>query len=338
MSKLKAIQVGTGGFGTSWLQILDQYHEIELVAVVDVNLEHLEHAKGFIKNNSVQFFSDYLEAFSKVEADIAVIITPPQTHKKLALDALASGMNVFMEKPIAQTFEDAKELLEKSRLYEKFVMISQNYRWRPEIQAVKKGVEEGLIGKVEYVEWNFRRATQFGGWRDQYSEILIEDMSIHHFDLLRHILGAEPSTVFAKSKRPSWTWFNGNSTASVIMKFDDILVNYFGSWVTRGKETPWNGEFKLVGEKGVIELNDDCPMVTFEDGHSEPIKIEKMDYEDRAYSIHEMVNALKQGRKPVTDLNDNINSFAIVGAALQSIKHSKEINVQDLLKKETVEK
>ncbi|MFJ7974508.1 Gfo/Idh/MocA family protein [Peribacillus sp. NPDC096379] len=332
MSKLKVIQVGTGGFGTSWIEILDNFNEIELVAVVDVNLENLENAKGIIKNNSVEYFNDHLEAFSKINADIAVIITPPQTHKKLALDALAHDLNVFLEKPIAQTFEDAKDLLEKSKQHKKFIMISQNYRWRPEIEAVRKAVEKELIGKVEYVEWNFRRATKFGGWRDQYNEILIEDMSIHHFDLMRHILGVEPTTVFAKSMKPSWSWFNGNGTASVIMKFEDIFINYFGSWVTRGKETSWNGEFKLVGEKGVIELNDDCPTVTFENGSSEKIEVEDMQYEDRNYSIYEMVSAIKQGRKPATDLSDNINSFAIVGAALESIKQAKEINVQELIK------
>ncbi|MEH7178597.1 Gfo/Idh/MocA family oxidoreductase [Neobacillus vireti] len=85
MSKLKAIQVGKGGFGALWLEILDQFHELELVAGVDIDPINLENAKGIIKNNnSVEFFTNHLEAFSKVEADIAVIITPPQTHKKLA--------------------------------------------------------------------------------------------------------------------------------------------------------------------------------------------------------------------------------------------------------------
>ncbi|WP_160718705.1 Gfo/Idh/MocA family protein [Bacillus sp. USDA818B3_A] len=331
MEKLKAIQVGTGGFGTSWLEILDKFQEIELVAIVDVNPENLENAKQFIHKNSVQYYTDHIEAFANSKADIAVIVTPPQTHKKLALDALAYDLYVFMEKPIAQKFEDAKELLEKSKTYEKFIMISQNYRWRPEIQAVKKALDEDIIGKVEYVEWNFRRATKFGGWRDQYSEILIEDMSIHHFDLMRYLLSANPSTVFAKSLKPSWSWFNGNSAASLTMSFEDILINYFGSWVTRGKETSWNGDFKLVGEKGVIELNDNCPSVTLENGETRSLELVQMEYEDREYSIYEMVSAIKQGRQPSTVLSDNIQSFAIIGSALQSIQQKKEIDVQEML-------
>lgn len=333
MEKLKAIQVGAGGFGSSWTEILDQFEDVELVAVVDVMPENLENVKKIIKNNRTEFFTNHLEAFEKVKADIAVIITPPQTHKKLALDALEHDLNVFMEKPIAHTFEDAMELLEKSREYQKFVMISQNYRWRPEIAAVKKAVDEGLVGEIEYVEWDFRRATKFGGWRDQYSEILIEDMSIHHFDLLRHILSLEPTTVFAKSMRPSWSWFNGNGVASAIMKFDNVLVNYFGSWVTRGRETSWNGEIKLVGKKGVIELINDKPLARLENGTTIELDLVSLEYEDREYSIFEMVNAIKENRKPITELADNINSFAIVGASLESIKQSKEIVIQDFLEK-----
>lgn len=330
MRKLKAIQIGAGDFGSSWLEILDNYDGIELSAVVDMNSENLEYAKNLIKSSSVQYFTNHLDAFSELKADIAIIITPPQTHKKLALDALEHNLNVFIEKPIAHTFEDAVDLLEKSEAYSKFVMISQNYRWRPEIEAVKKAIEENLVGEIEYVEWDFRRATKFWGWRNQYEEILIEDMSIHHFDLMRHMLGVEPTTVFAKSMRPSWSWFHGNSTASVIMNFEDVLINYFGSWVTRGKETSWNGEFKLFGEKGVIELIDDVPSVTFVDGTAKELELIPMQYEDREYSIYEMVQAIKENRKPITDLTDNIKSFAVVGAALESIRKNIEIEIKEL--------
>lgn len=327
MEKVRVIQIGVGGFGISWLEILHQFKDIEIVGVVDVAEENIAQAKSLLGQENVAYFTNHLDAFSAVPADVAVIITPPQTHKKLAMDALENGLHVFMEKPIAHTYNEATELFVKSKAFDQFVMISQNYRWRPEIETVRQAIAENLIGKVEYVEWSFRRATQFGGWRDQYEEILIEDMSIHHFDLMRHILGVEPVTVFAKSMKPSWSWFTGNATATVIMEFENTLVHYFGSWVTRGKETPWNGEFKLVGEKGMIELVEDRPYITGEDGVREALELVSLDFEDREYSIYEMLQAMKENRKPVTDLSDNIKSFAIVGAALQSIKTGKDIRI-----------
>ncbi|MBD1383422.1 Gfo/Idh/MocA family protein [Metabacillus arenae] len=329
MNKLKVIQIGVGGFGQSWLTILKDFNEIELVAVADVDEKNIQHAQLLLNDDSVQMFQDHQEALKQVEADIAVIITPPQTHKHLALDALQAGLYVFMEKPISHTFEDAIDLYNEAKKYEKFIMISQNYRWRPEIEVIKDCIQAGTIGTVEYGEWNFRRATKFGGWRDTYTEILIEDMCIHHFDLLRHILEEEPSSIYAKSIKPSWSWFGGNGVASAIIKFDDILINYFGSWVTRGKETSWNGEVRLVGSKGIIELIDDIPFLTLEDGATKELALPSMPYTDREFSIYEMVQAIKENRKPITHLEDNLKSFAMVGGALQSIKKGEEITRLD---------
>jgi predicted dehydrogenase len=328
MEKLKVIQIGVGGFGQSWLEILRDFKEVELVAVVDIVEKNLQDAKALVKNQPIPFYQDHLKAFDEIEADIAVIVTPPQTHKSLALDALQAGLYVFMEKPITQKYDEAIELYNESKKYDQFIMISQNYRWRPEIEAIRKCVQSGEIGTIEYGEWNFRRSTKFGGWRDQYGEILIEDMSIHHFDMLRHILGKEASSIYAKSMRPSWSWFGGNPVVSASINFEnELLINYFGSWVTRGKETPWNGEVRLVGSKGIVELIDDIPIVTDEDGTSRELPLPQLPYTDRAYSIYEMVNAIKENRKPVTHIEDNLNSFALIGGALDSIKKRKEVSI-----------
>lgn len=325
----KIIQVGIGGFGISWLEILKNHQNVKLVAVVDVLEDNLTKAKEHLGEEGVNYFTDYEKAFEETNADVAVIITPPQTHKKIALKALENDLHVFMEKPIAHSKEDAIELNKLAKQFSSHVMISQNYRYRPEIQSIKNAVEQGKVGPVEYVEWNFRRATKFGGWRDQYQEIIIEDMSIHHFDLLRYILGKNASSVFAKSMRPSWSWFNGNPTASVVIDLEDVLVNYFASWVTSGPETSWNGECKLYGENGVIALIDDIPYFINQQGEKEILPLPIMEYEDREYSINEMVNAINEGRMPDTVISDNIHSFNIVTAAVASINSKKEVFIEE---------
>ncbi|WP_183041176.1 Gfo/Idh/MocA family protein [Salipaludibacillus neizhouensis] len=329
MGKLRVIQIGVGGFGQKWLQILRDFENIEIVAVVDVDDHNLTNGKEILNSPHIPMYQDHLEAFANIKADAAIIATPPQTHKTLAMDALKADMYVFMEKPIAHTFEEALELFTESQKYGKFIMISQNYRWRPAIEAIRLCIQEGQIGTVEYGEWNFRRATKFGGWRDKYNEILIEDMSIHHFDLLRHILGKDATSIFAKSMKPSWSWFGGNAVASAIISFDNIMVNYFGSWVTRGKETSWNGDLRLIGEKGMVELIDDVPSMTLEDGKTQKIPLPNMPYTDQEYSLFELVQAIKENRKPVTHIEDNIKSFALVGGALESISKEKEIDISN---------
>ncbi|GAB2553890.1 Gfo/Idh/MocA family protein [Gracilibacillus alcaliphilus] len=325
----KIIQVGTGGFGSTWLEILKDDPQTDVVAIVDVVEENLEKAKKMMGTKEVHYYLNHVEAFEQEEADIAVVITPPQTHKQIAMDALENNLHVFMEKPLAHTKEEADALYELAKNYEQYVVVSQNYRYRPEIQAIKQAVEQQAAGPIEYAEWNFQRASKFGGWRDNYQEIIIEDMSIHHFDLLRYILGKNADTVYAKSMRPSWSWFKGNPTASVLINMEGILVNYFASWVTSGPETSWNGECKLYGKQGVIALINDLPVIIKPNGEEQSIPVPDMKRQDRAFSINEMISAIEGGREPDNVISDNIHSFHIVSASLESIKLKREINLKE---------
>ncbi|WP_130859559.1 Gfo/Idh/MocA family protein [Gracilibacillus phocaeensis] len=324
----KIIQVGTGDFGLTWLEILRDDPHVDIVAVVDVAKENLEKARRIMDVKTINYYENHLEAFEKETADIAVVITPPQTRGQITLDALKHDFHVFMEKPLAHTKETADDLFELAKKYQQHVVVSQNYRYRPEIQAIKQAVEQEVVGPIEYVEWNFQRASKFGGWRDNYQEIILEDMSIHHFDLLRYILGKNANTIYAKSMRPSWSWFQGNPTASVLIDMEGIHVNYFASWVTSGPETSWNGECKLYGRQGIIALIDDRPMIIKPNGEEQSLSLPEMEKQDRAFSINEMITAIEEGREPSNVVSDNIYSFQMVSASLESIKLKREIDLK----------
>jgi len=75
---------------------------------------------------------------------------------------------------------------------------------------------------------------------------LLEDMSIHHFDILRFVLGKEALAVRMTSSNPSWSPFKSGAVASGELHFaQEVLVQYFGSWVSRGHRTSWNGTIRL---------------------------------------------------------------------------------------------
>ncbi|GKU82039.1 Gfo/Idh/MocA family protein [Niallia sp. NCCP-28] len=328
MNKLRVIQVGAGGFGQSWLQLLNNYNDVELAAIVDVMEENLAKAKLITDLPSNRLFSDPIDAFQKVEADFVLIVTPPQTHKNLAMEATKNGLHVMMEKPLTHTYKEAAELLAFTQNYPNSVMISQNYRWNKPIQTVKSLLEKNVIGDVEFVNYSFHRATNFGGWRDEYENILLEDMSIHHFDIMRYLLNKNPLEVYAKSYRPSWSWFKGNCNAHVSITFEDnIFVSYAGSWVAKGKETPWNGEFRLVGEKGAIELIDD-EVYLYDSGNiAKKIPYVELPYDDRTLSLDHFVKSLKNGTKPITSIEDNFKSFELTCATIESAQSNRVVSI-----------
>jgi predicted dehydrogenase len=334
MEKVRVIQVGAGGFGKSWMEVVMNYDHTELVAIVDVMPENLSQAQAITGLPEEALFMNPSEAFQKVQADMVLIVTPPQTHKKIAMEAVTAGFHVMMEKPLTHTYEEAVELVEFTQRYTKHVMISQNYRWRAPIQTVKKLLQKEIIGKIGYIEYEFRKAMKFGGWRDEYKEILLEDMSIHHFDIMRYLLEKEPEEIYAQSYRPAWSWFSGNPTAGVMVRFqNDIRVNYFGSWVSRGKETTWNGDIRVVGEKGAIELIDEQVHVHLvnetEEVEYRAEELVEMPFGDRASSLDDMVKSIREKRKPSTTIEDNIRSFELTCMAIESAVTGKKILMQE---------
>jgi len=88
---------------------------------------------------------------------------------------------------------------------------------------------------------------------DLMDEPLIVDLSIHHFDFLRGILRLEPVRVRARSFNPSWSWFRGNAAAFVEFETDDgAQISYNGSWVSKSRETSWDGSWEIQGAEGSI--------------------------------------------------------------------------------------
>ncbi|TDF92549.1 Gfo/Idh/MocA family protein [Paenibacillus piri] len=333
MEKIRVIQIGAGRFGASWMKVVCESDQAELAAVVDVVPENLQNASSIANLPASKLFTSLESAVQAVDADMVLIVTPPKTHKSIALQALRTGLHVVLEKPVTHSLEEAVELRQAGIQYGKKVMVSQNYRWRPSIQTLKRLLREEAVGRIGYIEYAFRRAVKIGGWRDEMNEVLLEDMSLHHFDLLRYLLDKEAVEVYAQSFRPHWSWFSGNPTASVNIRFeDDIRVHYFGSWVNKGAETTWNGDIRIVGDQGTIEMSQDQIRIWKDEENAAPIavKLDELPYGgDRLASLHDFVQAIREDRTPLTSISDNIHTFGLTCAAIHSAQSDEKIRLND---------
>lgn len=323
MTKLKVVQIGAGNFGQIWLDYVQQVEEVELVAVADVTEGNLEEARQRLSGRDIGFYLDPMEAMRASGADIALLVTPPHTHLDLTVAAVASGLHVLMEKPIAGSLEDAVKIADFARTADKRIMVNQNYRWKPENEAVKAVVSAGVVGPIEQVEWRFarnHRSVNFAtGWRSQFGDIFLREMGIHHVDLMRHWLGRSPVSVYAENANPTWSWIPGGGTANALLRFDGgVSVSYAGSWVNRGEDTSWTGDVRLIGSLGAVELTDGVPSIVWEDGRRELLPVEPMKYTELAYSLFELTQAIREEREPVTNASDNLLSWLTICAAAES--------------------
>lgn len=321
--------------GHFWLKTVQASTEVEHAGFVEINQEVIDEKveKTGIDPNLV--FASLEEALDAVDADGVLIVTPPALHRPMSELALERGIPVLSEKPLADTLENALAIVEKANATGVLHMVAQNYRYHVETQTVKGVLESGELGRVGAVSVEFYKSLIRYGFHQQLAYPLLLDMTIHHFDMMRFFLGADPLSIYGRSWNPAWSWFNGDASTALVLDFpDDVVVTYDGSWVATGLETPWNANWRFECEKGVLILQDDevfiqrkTDTIAFPEGYRQYLneavesvpQVERA-YERQGYLLHEFYEAVTFGKLPATTCQDNINSYQMVWDAIESFE------------------
>ncbi len=332
---MRLIQVGVGGFGHGWLQIVRKGPSVNLVAVADLEDEALAAAREETGLTDGQCFADYREAFRQVEADAVLCVTPPAVHHRVALAAFEQGLHCLTEKPLSDTMERASRMVEAADRADRALMVSQNYRFRSWVRTIRYLLESEEFGAPDSALVRFAKAPRFArSFRLKMEHPLVRDMSIHHFDLMRAVSGREPVSVYAETWRPAWSWFEHDPCAVALFDFEDgFRFVYHGSWVTRRPETTWAGEWAVECPRAAVELRDDrVHIVPAEHPEQDTeVELQKMPCEGQEFALGEFTQAIEEGREPETSGRDNLKSLAMVFATTESARRGERVYIKEIL-------
>ncbi|HEX5554486.1 MAG TPA: Gfo/Idh/MocA family oxidoreductase [Chitinophagaceae bacterium] len=141
--------VGIGGMGRNHFP----YNGTRVVAICDVDKNHLQQGLDILKDKGVKAFHDYRELIQLPEVDIVHVATPPHWHGIIAADAARAGKDVFCEKPMTRTIGEGKRLVEVVDQYERIFRLNTWFRFKDQfygfgttVKPIKKLVESGLLG------------------------------------------------------------------------------------------------------------------------------------------------------------------------------------------------
>ena len=329
---MRVIQVGLGGFGRSWARIVQAAPGIELAGAVDPSPAARAWASDTLHLDDRALFADLETALTGAAAEGVLVITPPDTHHAVATAALQAGKHVLLEKPLATTVDEARDLIRAADAAQRTLMVSQNYRTRPGAVAARQAVAEGLLGDLTAVRVRCLRDTR-GLWpadnfRYEMRHPFVLDMSIHHADLLRAITGEEVTAIYARGWRvPDSPYQYDPAVAAMMTLSGGATVLYEGDWATHSPETSWNGDWELIGERGrliwtgsasdamsstlLVQLSGEAPRER---------SLPSLAVSDRAASLSLFAEAIRSGREPETSARDNIRSLGIVLGCVASIE------------------
>ncbi len=330
---MRLVLVGVRGQGNHWVKILRRSAEVEVVGYVDVVPEHLAALRAEHGVSEAQCFSNLGAALAAVRPDGVVCVTPPAFHRVVAEQALQAGCHVLTEKPLADTWGNCRAMVADAARAKRVLMVGQNYRYDRAIQTLRGVIAGGAIGTPGQVAVQFFKGPHFGGFRDEMRYPLVIDMSIHHFDLMRYVLGADPISIQAHSWNPSWSWYQGDASIAAFVEMrlvadatHAVAVTYTGSWCANGGETTWNGDWRVLCDDGCVVLTGDQVRVQHREGRPwEDVAPVSMARTSQEYLLTEFLAAIREGRQPETSGVDNLRSIEMVFGTVESIEQGRRV-------------
>jgi predicted dehydrogenase len=344
--KRRIVQVGLGGWGRSWMDIIRASPHWELAAVVEIDAANLQRAASHCGLVEQQLHTSLAKAVTAIAPEACLVVVPPEAHAAVTIEAAALGLHCLVEKPLADTIGDAKRMIAAAREAGRKLMVSQNYRFRRAPRTVKKLIADGLVGEVGSVFVAFQKAAHFGGgFREQMAHPLVLDMAIHHFDQLRGTIGFEPVEVTARSWNPKWSWFAGDASAAATFRSaSGAVAVYTGSWVSQSWQTTWDGDWRIQGSEGEIHWADNAislsPKSVFtsvfvpgarEAGGRLNFDLLPMAAEDRLATLAAFHHAISHNEEPETSGVDNLRTLATVLAARMSVERNETVTLEEVL-------
>jgi predicted dehydrogenase len=296
MAPLRVALIGTGWYGKSDLFRLIQVAPVEVIALCDVDKNQLDGAAKLVSQRqksgkTPKLYADYRKLLAENKLDIVLVGTPDHWHALQAIEAIKSGANVYVQKPISVDVMEGEAMVAAARKYKRVVQVGTQRKSTPHlIDAKKTVVDAGLLGNIKHVEmccyyhmrnngnppvepvpafldyemWTgpapmrpYDGLPHIRWWRTfkEYGNGIMGDMCIHMFDTVRWMLKLGwPNRI--SSTGGIYVQKDGKSnitdTQSALFEYDNLNC----VWQHRTWGTPNNPDypwsFTLYGDKGTL--------------------------------------------------------------------------------------
>ncbi|MFP9137473.1 Gfo/Idh/MocA family protein [Devosia sp. XGJD_8] len=336
---VKAIQVGLGHWGSSWTKdVIPKVPNVQMVGYVDSNPEAIQRVQTELGIAESLCFLSLEEAMKASEAELAICTLRTEAHYPVVKRCLELGLSVIVEKPFASTIAQAKELVALAKETGRVLMVSQNYRHQPAPIVAAELIGAQRFGPVNLVSIDFRRHAPTQGYRYwDMPDPLLADMSIHHFDLMRMVLGDNPKRVSCRTWNSPASPFGHHPIGVATLEFEKgTIVSYRGSWMSSGPVTPWAGEWVMDCSEGQIlwtsrdhfmgKAGPDRVTLQPLDGKPEPLALPVLEHTDRVGTLASVARVIETGTVPArfSSGEDNLHSLALVQATILSASRNGE--------------
>ncbi|MEZ5393337.1 MAG: Gfo/Idh/MocA family oxidoreductase [Bryobacterales bacterium] len=217
---LKGVLVGCGFFGRIQMEAWKRVEGAHIVGVCDVDPAK---SAAFRREFDVAVYEDLDQMLQAVKPDFVDIATRPATHLKLARECMIRGFPVLLQKPVAETWDDARRIVGFAAGANVRMMINENWRWQRWYREIAAMLGSGRIGRPFYYSMQARARDGLGSspfpnqpYFKDMPRLIVYETLVHHLDTARFLIGPIEE-VFCRTARINPT-VRGEDMALIMTK------------------------------------------------------------------------------------------------------------------------
>ncbi len=324
----KVAIVGSGHMGQCHAAAYAHIPQADLVALVDSRPNALIQAGETFGAGA---FTDFDKMMAVVNPDVIDICTPTPWHKDYVLRAAAAGKHVIVEKPMARTVEESREMIKTAENAGVKLKVAHVVRFFPEFAAAKAQVDAGAVGTPAVVRTsrggNFPGAS--GNWYGDPNQSggVVLDLIIHDFDWLRWVFG-DVERVYAKGNISREFGCIDYALVTLRMK-SGVIAHVEGTWANPGA---FQTKFEITGDKGMLDFQSltSSPLTIATkntEGAKGGVAIPESPSGRNPYclELQHFIDCIENDSKPLITAEDGVKAVEIAMAAIESIRTEKPV-------------
>jgi predicted dehydrogenase len=259
---IRAAIIGLGNWGQHLVRCAQGAQGIAFVAAATRTPEK---ARDFAAAHGLRMLPDFAAALADPEIDAVVLATPHTQHTEQIVAAAAAGKHVFTEKPLGVDATSAARAAQACA--DRGVTLGVGYNWRhqPALQAIRRMIDDGTLGRVLHLEGNFCGPSAYrfpkGHWRHDRSEGPAGGMTgrgVHVVDAMLYLAGPV-AQVTAQSFRLVQD-FGMDDTTSMLLRFANGATGTLATVIATAET--W--QMQVFGSNAWVEVGDVEHLTTWE--------------------------------------------------------------------------
>ncbi len=241
---LRLAVIGTGHMGKNHIRVLADLSNVVLVGVCD---PHEQAARSAADRYGVPVYATHQELLEETRPDAVVVAAPTVSHHDIVMDSVRRGAHVLVEKPIAHSVEEAKEMIDAADRAGVVLAVGHIERFNPAVVELKRRIDANELGRIFMI--HSRRQSPFP---QRIQDVgVASDLAVHELDIMLYLTGssvthlkAETSQVFGRESREDIVF--------ALLRFESGVLGVLDvNWVTPSSVR----ELAITGERGMFVVN-----------------------------------------------------------------------------------